>query len=405
MSKNNIKICQGGVTSPKGFLADGIVCGIKKNGKKDLSVIFSEIESKAAGVFTKNQFAAAPVLYTKKILKNKTIKAIIINSGNANAATGKKGLENIVKICDKAANVFNVPKNKIGICSTGVIGVDLPVNKIIDGLGKVSLSKTDKKGTLAAEAILTTDKVKKEHKVSFYIDKKKITIGGMAKGAGMIQPNMATMIAVLTTDLNISPVLLQKALKQAVEGSFNIITVDGDESTNDTVIIMANGCAGNRIVSNKDARYDIFAKALSCLCVELAKDIVRDAEGATKFVEILVDKASSEKSALCFARTVANSNLVKTALYGMDPNWGRIIAALGSVRYPLKQEKVNIYFNDCQIVRSGLEIPNVLYKAKKILAKKEIVIRISLNTGKFFGRIWTSDLTHDYVTINASYRS
>lgn len=398
-----MRIGKGSVTTPRGFRAGAVACGIKKNGKNDLALIVSEREAAAGGVFTTNYFAAAPVKLTRKNIRAGKLHAVIINSGNANACTGKKGEQNARKMMFWAAEFLGVSPNNIAVCSTGVIGSQLPIKKIEKGLRSLRLSGTG--GSLAAQAIMTTDTFKKEGAVRFNLGRIKASLGGIAKGAGMIQPNMATMIAAITTDAAVAPKLLQIALASAANETFNNITVDGCESTNDTVIILANGLAGNKRIVKQDKQYRAFLHALKLLCKKLARDIVRDGEGATKLLNVTVKRASSALAARAFCRAVANSNLVKTAIYGKDPNWGRIVAALGAEKYPIKAQKVDIYFDNCRIVRKGVEVPSSQGKAAKILAKKEISLNIVINAGSHSHTVWSCDLTHDYITINASYRS
>ena len=398
-----IHLMRGGVTSPKGFLADGVSCGIKKKGKRDLALVYTPTKANAAGVFTKNFCRAACVDYTKKAIKNGTLGAVIINSGNANACTGSHGVQSPKDTACAAGELLGIPTSTVAVCSTGVIGVRLPMKKIYQGLKLLRLSR--KHGTRASQAIMTTDKVHKERAVRFSLGTKTVTIGGMAKGAGMIHPNMATMIAVLTTDVHISTPLLNKALKRANQKSFNAITVDGDESTNDTVLLLANGCVTHPNLRREDKHFRKFERALTILMEEFAQDIVRDGEGATKCVEVLLQKAKSESTAKKYAEAISTSALVKTSFYGEDPNWGRIIAAMGSVKTPFHKNRLAIYFDKVCVVKKGVEMPGSQSRAKKVMSKKEFQIRVVLHQGQAESKMWTSDLTHEYIRINANYRS
>lgn len=401
---HQLRLMRGTVTSPKGFLADGLWCGIKKSRKKDFAIIVSLKEATAAGMFTQNKFRAAPVILTQKtIATGGKLSAVVINSGNANACTGAQGHHNAAKTQRLAAKTLNVKAERVAVCSTGVIGAQLPMTKIVHGLKQARPSARG--GTHAAEAIRTTDWVRKERAVRFKLGKYSVCIGGIAKGAGMIHPDMATMIAVLSSDAALSRPMLSAALKEAVGTSFNAITVDGDESTNDTVLCLANGMAGHPVIRSKNRDYRIFVRALKMLCEALAKDIVRDGEGATKVVELIVDKVRTESQARAYANAIAKSSLVKTAIYGEDPNWGRIAAAIGSIRQPVRPDKIEMFLNDCPIVKKGMELTQYQARAKRVMKKKEFQLKVRLNNGSHTHRMWMCDMTHDYIRINASYRS
>ncbi len=368
---------------PKGFRASGLACGVKKSGKLDLALFYSDVPAKSACLFTTNKIQAAPIKISKRHLAlSRTFQAIIANSGNANCFTGAKGLLAAQRMTEATAEALSLGKFNVLVNSTGVIGKELPLEKItcaipdlVRGLSRHGIDK-------AKEAILTTDLFVKEVSVKCLIGNKKVTICGVAKGAGMISPNMATMFAFILTDANIAQSALKKALKLAVKDSFNCITIDGCMSTNDSVMVLANGASANRtIVSGKD--FEIFTKALKIVCLELAKMIVRDAEGATKFITISVDKARSEEEAKRAALAVANSNLFKTAVYGENPNFGRIVAAIGASDVALKEECLRMRVSP--------------------LSKKEITVVVSLNTGKAGATVYTSDLTPEYIKINAAY--
>jgi len=397
--------CQGGVTAPLGFTAAGIYCGIRKV-KKDIAMIVSELPATVAGVFTLNKTQAAPVLVDKIQLGRSSIcSAIVVNSGNANACTGERGLNDAWEMVKSTARVLNVPEKQIMVSSTGVIGQYMPMEKILPAIGELAktLSRTGSKD--AAEAIMTTDTFSKEVAVQFTLGASVVTIGGIAKGSGMIAPNMATMLAFVTTDIAIPQNLLMKALKSANRRSFNRITVDGDMSTNDKVLILANGMAKNRPFAENSEEYLLFAAALEYVLIKLAKMIAKDGEGATKLIEIMVKGARSEDEAAQAARAVANSNLVKTAMHGADANWGRILAAVGYSGIDFNPDDVEIFFGDLPILRKNYEIVLDEEKAKEILMRDSINIVVNLHQGDQFARFWTCDLTKEYVHINASYRS
>lgn len=397
--------CEGGVTAPKGFLTGGLYCGIRKF-KKDIAIIYSETPATVAGVFTLNRTQAAPILVCKTQLKtSRTCSALVVNSGNANACTGERGLNDAWTMVKATARALKVPEEQVMVSSTGVIGQYLPIEKIGDGIQQLSgqLSRTGNND--AAEAIMTTDTFSKQVAVKFTLGNSVVTIGGMSKGSGMIAPNMATMLAFVTTDVSIGQSLLQKALTAANNRSFNRITVDGDMSTNDMALIMANGQAKNQPFPEHSEESKLFSAALEYVLIKLAKMIVRDGEGATKLIEIVVKGARSEEEAAQAAKAVANSNLVKTAIHGADANWGRILAAVGYSGVDFNPDNVEIAFNDLPVLRKNYEIVLDEEKAKQILTQDTIAIIIDLNQGKQSARFWTCDLTKEYVHINASYRS
>lgn len=386
------------LTSPKGFKAAGINCGIKKN-KKDLAIIFSESPCVSAGVFTNNRVKAAPVTYTQKILLNNKIQAVIINSGNANACTGKRGEKDVLTMAKNTANSFKINKSKIAVSSTGTIGKHLPINNIKKGIEVLS-SKLSSDGFInAAQAIMTTDTIAKYISRKFKINNKTFTITAIAKGAGMICPNMATMLCFICTDLAISKPLLQKVLSTSVENSFNSITVDGCQSTNDMVLALANGKANNRLINSHN---NIIQKEFDCITSFLSKMIVKDGEGVNKVVEIIVKGANTVKSAKTIAFSIANSNLLKSSFYGETLNWGRIMSAIGSTDINVKSDKIDLYLNNIQIVKNGSSCKFSLHKIQNILKKKEYKILINLKQGKNSKTVWTTDLSPEYVKINAS---
>ena len=409
-----MKEIEGGITAPCGFKASGVHCGIKRNSP-DLALIFSKFEAIAAGMFTINKVKAAPVVISQKKLRRGKARAIVANSGNANACTGKKGFENANRMCKVAARELGIDPQEVLVASTGVIGEQLPIEKIEEGI-KAAAKNLSSQGSLnAAQAIITTDKKIKQIAVETEIPgqgKKKVKIGAIAKGSGMIAPNLATMLCFITTDACITLDALKEALRIAVDKSFNQISVDGDMSTNDTVIALANGKAGNKTIKTwkrkptlriKDENFDIFCKNLECVCTYLAKEIVRDGEGATKIFEVKVEGAPFPKDARRIARKIATSNLVKTALAGASPNWGRIMAALGSAHTKVKLEKVDIIIEDIQVVKNGEAAGAPLSELRKRLLKNEISIVVKLNQGNCNSIFWGCDLTEKYVKINKRY--
>jgi glutamate N-acetyltransferase/amino-acid N-acetyltransferase len=390
--------------TPKGFLFSTAEAAIKKSGRKDLALIYSEVEATVAGTFTTNKVKAAPVRLDMKKIPSGRGQATVVNSGNANACTGKKGMQDAIEIANHVAHGLKIKPSLVYVCSTGVIGIPLPMEKIrekipglVNNLGKSKLEDV-------AKAIMTTDTFPKVIQKRIKIGNKIGIISGICKGAGMICPNMATMLCFLMTDVAVGQKTLDKTLKEAVEKSFNRITVDACQSTNDTVIIMANGMLGNPPIIERSESYPAFKKALHEITFELSRLIVRDGEGATKLIEIDVKGARNEKDAEKAAFAVANSNLVKTAIYGNDPNWGRIMAAIGHSGITMKEEKVNIYFGKVKIVKKGISTGE--YKeSEKILKEREIKIVIDLNLGKSSSKVMTCDLTEEYVEANKAYRT
>ena len=397
--------CQGGVTAPKGFRAAGMYCGIRKV-KKDIAMIVSDVPATSAGVFTLNKTQAACVLVDKIQLKRSPVcSAIVVNSGNANACTGERGLNDTWDMVKATAKAVHVPEDHVMVSSTGVIGQYMPMEKVLPAIGELAGKLGTTGNTDAAEAIMTTDTFSKEAAVHFTLGSKLVTIGGVAKGSGMIAPNMATMLAFVTTDITISQELLSKALRGANNRSFNRITVDGDMSTNDMVLVLANGLAGNAPLTENSEDYQLFCAALEYVLIKLAKMIAKDGEGATKLVEILVKGAKSEEEAAQAAKAVANSNLVKTAIHGADANWGRILAAVGYSGIDFNPDNVEISFGELPVLKKNYEIVLDEEKAKELLLKDSVVVVVDLNQGNQFARFWTCDLTKEYVHINASYRS
>jgi glutamate N-acetyltransferase/amino-acid N-acetyltransferase len=400
-----IKPIDGGVTAPKGFKAGGVAAGIKKNGQPDLAMIASETPAVCAGTFTTNQVQAAPVVISKERVKGGKAQGIIVNSGNANACTGPSGRQVAEKMVAAAAKFLKISEDQVLVASTGVIGVELPVAKIETALRQNTGFLSNSGGAAAARAIMTTDTFPKEIAVEFELEGKMVRVGGIAKGSGMIHPNMATLLSFVTTDISIDKVMLDQAVSQAADHSFNRITVDGDTSTNDCLLVLANGQAGNQTIIGTGAAYQSFLDALTCVCRELAKMIARDGEGATKMVEIKIEGAVSEDAAVRVGKSIATSNLVKTALFGEDANWGRILAAVGYSGVPIQPDIINIYLGDLLVCRGGVGLAFDESKAKQILAQKDILITVELGQGQAGASIWTCDFSYDYVKINGSYRT
>ncbi|KUK41433.1 MAG: Arginine biosynthesis bifunctional protein ArgJ [Clostridia bacterium 62_21] len=393
----------GGVTAAAGFLASGLNTGIKKS-KKDLALILSEIPCAAAGVFTTNRVKAAPVLLTRERLAAGRAQAVVVNSGNANACTGPRGLDDARAMAAMAAEVLGVPEELVLVASTGVIGVPLPLEKLKAGIPRAAAGLRRGGNTDAAEAILTTDTTVKEAAVTFTLGGRQVTVGGMAKGSGMIHPNMATMLAFLTTDAAIAPAVLHRAFRAAADVSFNMISVDGDTSTNDMAVILANGLAGNEPITNADAAAPFLA-ALQEVCVALAKAIARDGEGATRLIEVRVKGAPTVNDARLAARAVAASNLVKAAVFGRDANWGRILCAAGYSGAAFDPARCDIFLGNLLVAHDGAGVPFDEEHARHVLAQDPVLITLDMKAGTAEAAAWGCDLTYDYVKINASYRS
>ncbi len=398
------RVVKGGITAPQGYLASGVAAGVKKKGV-DLAVVFSSQPAAAAGMFTTNRVLAAPVVLSKENLKSTRgrARAIMINSGCANACTGKQGMQDALITTRGLASRLEVDPSQILVGSTGVIGAFLPVPKMLKGIASAVSALNSKGGSAAARAIMTTDTCEKSIAVEGRIGGKTVRIGGMAKGAGMIHPQMATMLAVLTTDVQVSSRELNTLLHHAVDRSFNCLTVDGDTSTNDTVLVMANGVSNASIQDGRSR--SVFEKGLVLVCEELAKSIARDGEGATKFVEILVRGASNFETARKVAKTIAHSPLVKTALYGEELNWGRILCAAGYSGVPFDPEEITLSLNGIPIFRNGSPVSATRARAEKAIKSRDLLIDVDLADGRASARVWTCDLSHKYVDINASYIS
>ncbi len=401
----SIRTVSGGITAPKGFRASGIACGIKPTGDLDLALIVSDAPAAAVGMFTRNRTVAAPVVWSRRILPSPALRAVIVNSGNANACTGSDGLQHAEAMAAHAADHLSARKRDVAVASTGVIGVPLPVQTLLPAIPQLVAGLSRSGGDNAARAILTTDTRIKVRAVETTVQGKKVRIGGIAKGSGMIHPNMATMLAFLSTDAAVEPVLLKEALKEAVERSFNRISVDGETSTNDMVLLLANGLSGVH-PGARELRASRFQEGLNRVCRDLAFDIVRDGEGATKFVTVRVVGGKNEAYCLTVARRIARSSLVKTALFGEDANWGRIMAAAGVAGVPLQADKMDILFDQVKLVKQGVAVgPREEQRASRILKKKNITITVDLHQGSAEAEVYTTDLSLDYIRINADYRS
>lgn len=392
------------IAAPKGFDANGIHSGIKGK-KKDLGLIRCEVPASAAAVYTVNAFQAAPIKITQESIgMENRLQAVVVNSGNANACTGKRGLEDARQMRDKAASLLNISPHLVGVASTGVIGVYLPMDKIHSGLEKlVRVQEYDPASF--AEAILTTDTFAKQVTVELNIDGKTVKISGTAKGSGMIHPNMATMLSFITTDASIKPDILQSLLWKTTDDTFNMITVDGDTSTNDMVLVMASGLADNQPLAYSHPEWEKFQVAFQYVCRTLATMIARDGEGASHLVQVKVEGARSKEAARKIAKAVVASNLVKTAVYGADANWGRVICAAGYADPTLTPEKIDLYLGPVQIVKKGTAASYDEREASEVLNREVVEFRLILNSGNCETMAWGCDLTYDYVRINANYRT
>lgn len=405
----NLEIIEGGITSPKGFTASGISCGLKKNNLQDLALVVSSKVCNSAGVYTKNIVKGAPLLVTKDHLENKKAQVIIINSGNANTCTGEDGINHAREMCKCSGEALQVEEDNVLVASTGIIGVKLNIDAIKKSIPSLVKKLNKNGGKDAARAIITTDTFEKTLAMKLDIKGKTVTIGAMAKGSGMIHPNMATMLSFITTDVNINSDLLDKALKESVRVSYNRISVDGDTSTNDMVLIMANGLAENVIIDEENEDYNIFLEALKKLNIELAKMIAKDGEGATKLIECKVINVSGEKEGEILGKSVICSNLVKTALFGCSANWGRILDALGysGVNFDINKLQVAMESSKGSIVvfENGNPVDFSTKKSTDILSENTVSIVLNFNSGNYSVCCWGCDLTYDYVKINGSYMS
>lgn len=402
---------QGGVTAAKGYEAVGIFAGIKKD-KKDMAMIYSQAPCAAAGTFTTNLVKAAPVKWDQRQVREcETARAVVVNSGVANACTGAVGEQYCRETARAAAEALGISENEVLIASTGVIGVQLPIEIIKKGVAAMAplLSESAAAATQAAEAIMTTDTVKKEVAVRVELGGKTVTIGGMCKGSGMIHPNMCTMLSFVTTDAAISKEMLQKALSADVKDTYNMISVDGDTSTNDTVLLLANGLAGNEEITEENEDYHTFLSALNYVNTTLAMKLAADGEGATALFEVKVVGAESKEQAVTLSKSIVTSSLTKTAIFGHDANWGRILCAMGYSGASFDPERVDLYFESAagklQIIKDGVAVDYSEEEATKILSENKVTAIADLNLGSETATAWGCDLTYDYVKINADYRS
>lgn len=407
-----MEIINGGVTAVRGFKANGLNAGIKNTTKKDMAIIYSEVPCNVAGTFTTNKVQAAPVKWDKMVVEESEMaQAVVINSGVANACTGVEGYECCRQMAEAVAARFHINDVNVLVASTGVIGKQLPMDIILKGIDELpkNLGDTKEHGDLAAEAIMTTDTRPKQVAVQLEIGGKTVTIGGMCKGSGMIHPNMCTMLGFITTDCCISKKMLQKALKHCINDTFNMISVDGDTSTNDTVLLMANGLAENKKIIAQDNDYKTFYNGLMYVCRELSKKIAGDGEGCTCLFEVQVKNALSKEDARTLAKSVVTSSLTKAAIYGHDANWGRILCAMGYSGADFEPEKVDIYFESVngtlKIVENGKATDYSEEKATEILTAEHVVAICDCKQDKFDATAYGCDLTHEYVNINADYRS
>lgn len=398
----------GSIITPRGFQAAGLHCGLKKTERNDIGAIVCEVPAAAAAVYTTNIFQAAPLQTTRESLANGVLRAVIVNSGNANACTGKQGDADAYEMRALAAESFGVSADDVAVASTGVIGENLKMDRVRDGIARLSgaLSSEADGGEQFSQSILTTDLVKKELCVTVQIDGKPVVIAGAAKGSGMIHPNMATMLAFVTTDAKIGSESLHKLLRRTTDDTFNMITVDGDTSTNDMLVAMASGLSDQKKELNEQhADWTAFAEAFAAVCEHLAKAISRDGEGATKLVEVTVTGAESKDSARAIAKTVIGSSLVKTAVYGADANWGRIIAAVGRAGVPVNPHTVDIKLGDIVVLTASQPVKFDEDIALEYLKGDDVLITVELNMGSEKATAWGCDLTYDYVRINAAYRT
>jgi len=392
-------VASGGITAPQGFRAGATRAGIKKKDRLDLGILFSEAPCAAAALFTTNRIKAAPVVLCQQRLRSGRAVAVVVNSGCANACTGEQGLADAAEMAKLAAEAIGASPEDVLVASTGVIGQPLPMERLKDGIGQIVLTRDG--GHELAKAMMTTDTVPKEAAVR--IDESESIIGGVAKGSGMIHPDMATLLCFLTTDARVDLNFLKLALRKAVDISFNMVSIDGDTSPSDMVLIMANGLAGNETISQGSRQADAFQQALNQLCIHLAKAIARDGEGATKLIEVTVSGAPSVAEARIAARTVVSSPLVKAAVHGSDPNWGRVVVALGRSGVEVVESKVDLHLGDIPVVRAGCPLPFDEKEVVRVFDGNEVSIVLNLNLGSATATAWGCDLSEEYVTINSQY--
>jgi glutamate N-acetyltransferase/amino-acid N-acetyltransferase len=400
----SINTVPGGATAAEGFLSGGVVCGVRNSGRRDLGLLFSGRECAAAAVYTRNAFRGAPLAVTREAVEAGGVRAVVVNSGNANAATGERGVEDAYAMQALAAEGIGLRAGEVAVASTGVIGERLPMERIEAGIRAAS-ADLGREGDGFAEAILTTDTRTKEAAVRVEVDGKSVTVGGTAKGSGMIHPNMGTMLAFLTTDAAVERECLQETLSRATERTFNRVTVDGDTSPSDMALLLANGAAGNEPITALSPDYPAFAEAVETVCRELAKEIARDGEGATRLVEAVVERARDESSAAALAKAVVGSSLVKSAVFGEDANWGRVLVAMGYSGVEFDSRSVDLYFGPVKVFSGGEPVEHDVAEANATLAGDEVRITARLGEGGASAVAWGCDLTYRYVEINGSYRT
>lgn len=400
----SIKTLPGGATAPEGFQASGVACGVGKSGKNDFGVLYAERECVAAAVFTRNVLKGAPLGVTREMVEAGNVRALVVNSGNANAATGVRGVEDARRMQALAAEALKIPATQVAVASTGVIGVHLPMDCIKSGIAEAAAS-LGRDGTGFAEAMLTTDTRTKEAAVRVEVGGKAVTVGGTAKGSGMIHPNMGTMLAFLTTDAAVEKDCLQETLRRATDLTFNRVTVDGDTSPSDLALLLANGAAGNEPLTLESPDYPAFAEAVETVARALAKEIARDGEGATRLVEAVVEGAKDEESAAALAKSVVGSSLVKAAVFGEDANWGRVLTAMGYSGVAFDPAGVDLWFGPVKVFAAGEPAKHEEAEANAALSGEEVLITARLSEGEASASAWGCDLTYKYVEINGSYRT
>ncbi|HEX6711551.1 MAG TPA: bifunctional glutamate N-acetyltransferase/amino-acid acetyltransferase ArgJ [Rubrobacter sp.] len=399
-----IKNLSGGAAAPSGFVAGGVVCGVRNSGRRDLGLLFSELPCETVAVFTRNAVKGAPLGVTQEAVETGGVRAVVANSGNANAATGKRGVEDARVMQALAAESLGIETGEVAVASTGVIGVHLPMEKIAAGIRAAS-GELGEGGAGFAESILTTDTRPKEAAVRVEIEGTTVTVGGTAKGSGMIHPNMGTMLAFLTTDAAVEQDSLQETLSRVTDRTFNRVTVDGDTSPSDMALLMANGAAGNQPLTIDSPDYPVFAEAVESVARNLAKEIARDGEGATRLVEVVVEGAASEESATALAKSVVGSSLVKAAVFGEDANWGRVLTAMGYSGVAFDPDGVELWFGPIKVFSDGEPVIHEEAEANATLASGEVKITARLGEGDASATAWGCDLTYEYVRINGSYRT
>ena len=401
-----MKVIEGWLTAPRGFIAAGVKAGIKKNGKEDVGLVVSEVPAACGAVFTQNIMASPAVSFSRRIARGDYARAIAVNAGCANACTGGRGWQDACRMAEITAALLNCRDDEVFVCSTGTTGQFLPMDKIAAGLNSAAGALSADGGEAVALSIQTTDTFVKRSAYEFTLEGKQARVAGIAKGAGMIHPNMATLLTFITTDAAIAPALLKRAVKAVADLSFNMVVIDGDTSTNDSMIVLANGLCGNQqIDSEQHPDYAEFFDALLAVSVDLSKMIARDGEGATKFLTVTVQEAPDFAAAKTIAMSIAKSPLVKTAFFGQDPNWGRIVCAAGYAGIPFEPETTTVSLNDLIIFTKGISAAADTVKLAEVMKEHDITVKISLGAGKAEATVWTCDFSYDYVKVNASYRT